>query len=403
MRISTLNFYDSSVNSIESAQTSLAQTQQTIATGKQVNTPSDNPLAASQIVQTSSNLGINTQFASNLGVAQNLLTLTDSTLGSASNLLVNVRSLLVSAGNGGLSAADRSSLATQLQQQLSQLVGLANTQDGDGNYIFGGSNATSAPFVQNSNGVTYTSNDIARNVQVTGSQQVAATVTGYQTFQKVSTGNGVFATGASAANTGSAAIDTGQVVTPSAITGDHYAINFTVAGGQTTYDVVDTTTGNPVNAPAATNNVYTSGSNISFDGLSVTVTGSPANGDSFSVAPSTTQSVFTSIQQAITDLQNPSTGANGGLETNILNVDNAIQQMSSVESEVGARQNLVTTLTSENSSQGLSDQSTLSNLQDTDMAKAASNLAEQQTVLQAAEESFTKIAADSLFNYLPPS
>jgi flagellar hook-associated protein 3 FlgL len=400
MRISTLSLYDQGITTIEQAQSTLAQTQESIATGKRVNTPSDDPIAASQIVQTSGNLALNGQYSSNLGTAKSLLSQADTTLSSASNLLVNVRSLLVSAGNGALSASDRTSIAAQLQTQLSQLVSLANTQDGDGNYIFGGSQATQPPFVQTGTSVAYTSNDVARNLQVTGSQQIAATVTGFQTFQKIHTGNGVFATTSGAANSGNGAIDSGQVITPAALTGDSYQINFSVAGGQTTYSVLDTTTGLAVNAPAAGNNAYTPGAAISFDGVAVSVSGSPANGDTFAVAPSQNQSVFTSVQQAITMLQSGSSGAMGSLAGTIQNIDNAVSNVLSVQAQVGARENQVTTLTSQNSSEGLTDQTQLSALQDTDLAKAASNLAEQQTVLSAAEESFTKITSESLFSFI---
>jgi flagellar hook-associated protein 3 FlgL len=59
------------------------------------------------------------------------------------------------AGNATLNTTDRSALASQLQQDLNQLVGLANTSDNEGGYLFGGSVTSSPPFVQNGNNVSY--------------------------------------------------------------------------------------------------------------------------------------------------------------------------------------------------------------------------------------------------------
>jgi flagellar hook-associated protein 3 FlgL len=223
-------------------------------------------------------------------------------------------------------------------------------------------------------------------------------------FQRIRTGNGVFATGAALTNTGNASVDAGQVTSPSALTGDAYSIQFSVSGGQTTYAVTDTTTGQPVNAPAASNN-YSSGSAISFDGIQFTISGTPASGDTFTVAPSQNQSVFTSIQQAITALQTASTGSSGtgalgGLATSLQNVTQAMTQVSSVQAGVGARENELTTLTSLNSATNLQDTSTISTLQSTNLAAAATNLAEQNTILSAAEESFSQISNENLFDYL---
>lgn len=406
MRISTLTLYDQGIASMESAQALLAQTQLTLSTGKKVNVPSDDPIAATQILQTTDAQSVNTQYASNQSVAKTLLSQTDSTLSQVTSVLQNVRTTLVSAGNGALTTSNRSALAAQLQSQLGQLVGLANTQDAQGNYLFGGYQAASAPFSQNATGVTYSGDDGVRAIQVTASRQIPATVSGDQVFQRIRSGNGVFVTGATQTNTGNGSIDTGQVTTPSALTGDQYAIQFSVSAGQTTYAVTDTTTGQPVAAPATAGNTYTSGSAIAFDGVQFTISGTPANGDAFSVGPSQNQSIFATLQQAITMLQAPSSGSSnssgalGSLATSIQNVDQAMSQVSSVQAGVGTRENELTALNSVNTATDLQDTTTLSGLQDTDMAKAASNLAEQQTVLSAAEESFAKVQGNSLFDYI---
>ncbi len=404
MQISTLSLYQQGIASIDAAQAQLAQTQEEISTGKMVNVPADNPVAAAQILATSDSQSINTQYASNQSTAQTLLSQTDSTLSQVTSVLQNVNTTLVSANNSSLSAANRQSLATTLQSQLQSLVALANTQSAQGTYLFGGYQASSPPFVQSAAGVQYTSDDGVRSIPVSSSRNMPVSVSGDTVFQRVRTGNSVFTTGAALTNTGSAQIDTGQVTTPASLTGDSYSIQFSVSGGQTTYSVTNTTTGQSVAAPAASN-AYTSGSAISFDGMQMTVSGAPANGDTFTVAPSQNQSVFTSIQQAITMLQTSAsgtsgTGALGGISTSLKNVQNAIAQVSSVQAGVGAQENELTTLGTMNTALNLQDTTTISQLQSTNLASAATNLAEQQTVLTAAEQSFSDITNSDLFTYL---
>jgi hypothetical protein len=137
----------------------------------------------------------------------------------------------------------------------------------------------------------------------------------------VKSGNGVYATGAVAANTGGGVIDAGQVMTPSALTGHTYQISFT---SSSTYDVLDTT---PPGTTVSSANAYASGDAISFDGMQMSIQGLPAAGGKFTVSPSINQSVFTTLQQLITVLQTsantPAANAalGNGLNVALQNID----------------------------------------------------------------------------------
>ncbi len=164
---------------------------------------------------------------------------------------------------------------------------------------------------------------------------------------------------------------------------------------------------------------YTSGQPISLSGMSlygtnatdfgasVTITGAPANGDSFSIAPSANQSVFTTLSNLITSLESNATGTPAGaakfatdMGSALTNIDQASQNILTVRASVGSRLNEITALGSSNSTTNLQLSQTLSTLQDVDMAKAISDLTQQQTGLQAAQQSFAKVSQLSLFSYL---
>ena len=402
MRIATTTLYDRGLASINQAQANLQISQQQVSTGKRVNTPSDDPIAATEILRTTSVLASNTQYISNQDAANAQLGTTDSTLGQVTDLLQTVRTTLVSANNSALSDSDRASLSADLKGRLDSLVALANTKDGNGNYLFAGYRSTTTPFANNGTSVTYAGDDGSRNIQVSATRQIAVSSSGADVFNRVPQGNGVFTTAAASGNTGGGIVDTGTVANPAALTGHTYDVQFTVAGGATTYQVTDTTTNTAVGSPVA----FTAGNTVSFDGLQFGISGAPANGDHFTVAPAAKQSIFQTLQNAVNLLAQPTTAAGGiaklssGLASSISNLDNALDHTSSVRASVGVRQNELTALGTSASTSDTDGQARLSTLQDTDYAKAATELAKDQAALSASQKVFALINSKSLFDYL---
>jgi len=402
MRIATTTLYDRGLAAINVAQDNLAISQEQVSTGKRVNTASDDPIAATEILRTTSSLANNTQYIANQAAATQQLGTTDSTLGQVTDLLQSVRTTLVSANNGSLSDSDRASLSTNLKGQLDSLVALANTQDGDGHYLFAGYHTSTTPFANNGTSVTYAGDDGTRSIQVSATRQIAISANGADVFNRIAQGNGVFTTAAAAANTGGGIIDTGTVADPSALTGHTYDVAFTVANGATTYQVTDTTTNTAVGSATP----FTAGSTIAVAGMQFDISGSPADGDHFTIAPAGKQSMFQTLQNAINLLAQPTTAAGAtaklatGLASAVSNIDNALDNTSSVRATVGVRENELTALGTSANATDTDGQARLSTLQDTDYAKSVADLTKDQASLSAAEKVFATINAKSLFDYL---
>jgi flagellar hook-associated protein 3 FlgL len=229
-----------------------------------------------------------------------------------------------------------------------------------------------------------------------------ASYNGSDVFQQVRTGNGSFVAAAGATNTGAGTIDAGSVVNPSLLPGDTYRLQFSVSGGVTTYDVIDVTT----SATVSSGNAYTSGGTITVAGMQVAVTGAPASGDTFTLAPSTSQSVFTTIQNLVATLRTSASGAAGtaqlqnGLTAALSNLDQASDHVLTVRASAGAGLSELDSLASSNSDRSLQYDTTMSRLTDLDYNKALSDFARQQLSLQAAQKSFAAISSLSLFNFL---
>ena len=80
------------------------------------------------------------------------------------------------------------------------------------------------------------------------------------------------------------------------------------------------------------------------------------------------------------------------------NLNNAKTQIDQVRGSIGARQNALDIQAEENASLGLANSQTMSSLANIDIGEAAINLTLQQTMLQASQLAFVKIAQLSLFN-----
>lgn len=402
MRISTNTIYETGTNLMLQQQETLIKTQQQLSTGRRILTPSDDPISAAQVLSITQAESLNKQYSVNRTSANSSLGLEENVLRKVTSLLQDIHSSTVYAGNASLTDTDRKILATELRSQLESLVGLANTTDEKGQFLFSGYQASTKPFVQAGLNVQYAGDQGQRLNQVGPARQIAVSDSGTDIFDRIKNGNSVFTTAAGALNTGSGIIDVGSVITPSSLTGDNYEITFTVAAGVATYDIVDITTALPVSLA----NAYVSNNMINFDGMQLSIKGDPANGDKFTVSPSSNQSIFKTVGDLITALETPSSGQPGGtrlansLNTTLQTINNNLEHILAKQASIGARLREVETLESVGSDLSIQFEQLLSQLQDVDFAKAASDLQRRQLYLEAAQQSYIKISGLSLFNYI---
>ncbi len=443
MRISTSQIYDAGSLNIQRNQAALFKLQNQLSTGRRVLTPEDDPVAAAQALLVTQAKAMNTQQTTNQGNATSQLGLVDSQLSSLVDLIHNVRDRVIQAGNSTLTAADRQSIATELEARFGELLGIANAQNGSGEYLFSGYQGGTKPFAINASQepvspaatspVGYYGDDGERLLQVSSSRLMAVNVAGSDVFMDAKQGNGIFVvkTGGNGGgiNQGSATADSGSVLDlqkwQAAVNSYGWAdptnpsiqVAFTVSGGVTSYQLFDASDDPAV--PMADAAPYTPGQAIPIYipatapaqptdfGAQFVVQGAPADGDTFSVAPSTNQSLFQTVQSLIGILKTPVGSSSfttseytNQLGQQLTNLDRALDNVSSVQAIVGTRLRELESLGETASDLNLQYQTTLSELQDLDYAEAISNFTMQQTYLEAAQKSFAQISGLSLFNYL---
>ena len=436
MRISSSQIYDSGIRGMQHAQNAVYKTQSQISADRRILTPSDDPVASAQALVVAQSKAVNEQYQTNQGSAQSLLRLVDSNLSSVTSVLQSIRDSIVQAGNTGtMTNSDRATIATQIESDLSELLGLANTDNGVGEYLYSGYQGATKPFAVDAtqsaispattSPVKYYGDEGSRSLQVSASRQIAVTASGSDVFMAGKNGNGTFVTrtggNGSGNNQGSALIDSGSVLDPQTWSaavnntgptgaGQPLEIRFSTNAttGKMEYSIYD-----PVGL-STTPETYIPGQAISLVtkngvdfGSQVTVSGTPTAGDTFKISPSTSQSVFQTAQNLIGILRSPvgstiytATQLANDLAGQLTTIDQQLQNVSRVQSNIGASMKEVDSLASTSSDLAIQYTATISDLQDLDYVAAYSAYTQQQITLEAAQKSFTAISGLSLFKYI---
>ncbi|MDP3439640.1 MAG: flagellar hook-associated protein FlgL, partial [Azonexus sp.] len=368
MRISTAQIYDAGNRGMSRNQVDLFKLQNQMSTGRRMLTPSDDPIAASQALVLTQSKEVSAQYLRNQDGAKGRLSLLEGQISAVGDLMQYVREKVVQAGNATLSDADRGFIAKDLEGRFSELLGIANSEDGTGSYLFSGYQGAVRPFDATTTGANYAGDDGQRLVQVEASRQMATSVSGEALFGR---GNGAFVTD-SGSNQGSASIDKGGLnslktwsqgisdpglwyvdntdpANPVSHAGE-IGISFVDVAGVTNYQLtaLDSVTGleRIIDGPK----VFTAGQPIPLVnsgtdlGASVTISGVPTPeapgmvSDTFSVNPSTEQNVFATLRNTINMLTEGISSAAGATSTdyakklasNLLSIDQAMENILNV-------------------------------------------------------------------------
>ncbi|WP_085316790.1 flagellar hook-associated protein FlgL [Derxia lacustris] len=403
MRIATVTMNQLGATGISRSQSELYRAQLQFASGKRINSAADDPSGAVRAAELTVQKDTTGQYARNIANAKNTMQFTDSVLANISDTVQGARESMLQLGNAALAGSDRKQIATAMRGKLDELVNLANTQDESGRYIFAGYRDDTRP-VQFSGGIAnYTGDNGQKQLDLSSTVSTTTNTSGSELFFDVKGGNGVIETAAASGNTGAAKIDAGMVSTPTALTSAAYSIKFKVAAGVTTYDVIDKSTG----ANLVSGAPYNDGSQISVGpALSVSIKGTPNNGDSFDVGPAQTRDIFTTIRAVSDAVDKWSSGQisdsvlSDSLRIGLANLDRGFDRIEQVRNRFGNqlaeidRQSDINALRSNDVAGRLSD------VVDLDMAAAASQLSAAQTGYEALSKVVSSVSKQNLFNYI---
>lgn len=306
MRISSSWAQQANAYSLINQSAKVNKIQLQMSTGLRLTAASDDPVAAARIAVLNLNIKQTEQYQKNISVAQQRLGQEANVVTSAVDLVNQIKDLGIRGLNDLTGPGARTQIAGEMKALKDQLLGIANTQDQNGEYIFSGYKTKQPPF-----------------------SEIPPTPSGAYVYN-----------------------------------GDSSQRNLQISSGRTILD------GDP-------------GTNVfgTPTGL-VGVPGSAAN-------------IFEAIDKFTADMaaNTPNTKSLSDLQT-------SLDKMSTIQASIGARQNALDDQKNINDNSLLALKGSLGKDQDLDYAEAMTQFNLQSTVLQAAQQSYSKVQGLSLFKYL---
>jgi len=411
VRISSQQAFMGSVGDMVDLNSQVLDTQAKISSGKEVLTAADDPLASSRIAQLTQGIAVREQYTENLTTLEAALQAEEAALNNIVESIQRVRELTVASGNGSYSIEDRQSIAIEVEQRLNELVALANTKDANGEYIFSGFQGDTIPFAEVQDGTyTYQGDEGQRFIKADEATNVARNDNGKRIFMDIDSAQNTIFTTANPLNTDQTAYITSGRITDQTAYDAFYPEDMVITFNPETnivpngpnYTITEKSTGKPI----VTDFAHVQGAEITFNGASFTISGNPNPGDVFTVESTNRQDVFKTFKNLTDGLNELADTPQGKadlealIDTTLQNLDNALESVIEVQSDVGGRLNVVDTSRDTQEEINLVNQTVLSGIRDLDYAEAVSKLSFQTFVLEASQSTFTRVSGLSLFNRL---
>lgn len=408
MRISSTQMQQGAINAINKQQGKLSRTQQQVATGQKIFKPSDDPVAASRVVNLKDSLSSIEQHQLNIDSARARITITEGILTNVVDALHRVRELTVQANNDSQNDDTRQYIAAEIVQIQDELLNLANSTDSNNEYLFAGALSRSKPFFRNeAGGFDYNGDESQRELQISRTRRITVDDPGSAVFLEIKNGNGIFSTIEGQDNKGTGIIDPGRasgnyIADTYGIIFKHTADSFTEEGEPAlTYSILDSK-GNTLKSDEP----FESGKSIIFNGVNTAIQGQPEDGDYFVIKPSQHQDMFTTMEHLIRALKSRHPEADdkisfhNSMNRSLTDLSQVLDNILKIRGNIGARLNALESQETINDAYRLQVREILSNVEDLDYAEAASRLNLQLTGLEASQKAFTRVQDISLFNFL---
>ena len=411
MRISSLQAFQNGVQGLQRNYSAAIRTQEQISSGNRILTPADDPVASVRLMQLEQQQNMLGQYKDNLTAANNSLVQEESTLNAVNTVMQRVRDLAVQAGNGALSQSDRQAIGSELQEREDELLGLMNSRNARGEYLFSGFQGKTQPFERQADGnFAYQGDEGQRKLQIGSSLNVAISDNGKKLFQNITNATRLDATLTQPAGS-TLAVSAPLVQDEVAFSGSPafpsggIEIQFTAPpGNPKEYTIYDGAT--PVQTGIMDDDDKRQDS-IVFRGVVVHFDGVPAGGESVTINADATrekQGVLDTIYQLRMALEDNTDSPEGNRATRdavasaITNIDHAMVTIDRTRGDIGARMNVIETTLTDNEDVALINKTVQAELREVDYPEALSKLAFQSVVLEAAQQSFVKISQLNLFD-----
>ena len=426
MKVSTKLFNEQQIRQFSSLNEDIQKLQDKISSGKNIVVASDDPVGSVNLSGYKTVKQQLDQYLKNVDSAQTRLSLVDTNLQNLSTIMIRANELLIQASSDVLGRSDREAIALEIDEMKDEVLSLANQQDANGSFIFGGYKTKNQPFQKNIEGKIEYKGDAGRtSLSVSETMAVQTSVDGESLFQKIKGTTGVTVSMftmleniSHSVRTASSAVHATKADTHAEfeITNRDYGTwTFDITGHAGTANIsVELTGDDPADIIKAINNAN----------IGITASQSTTNPKKIKLDSSqqgiieiknleipnikTAQKVPTSfITFDPLDASGNKVGHSQNMYDNdqltsaqLNNIADTQVHIANFRGEVGAKLNLLDRQNENLTERDIAIKKDLSDLQDADLAALVTDLKARLTGLQASQQAFVKISDLNLFNYL---
>lgn len=407
MRISTGQLYERSIRAVLNNQADLSDIQQQLSSGKKLLRPSDDPVGAAQVIRLTEDIQLLTQYKKNNNLLVNSLEQEETVLSSVNSAMDRARVLMIQSGNGIVGTEDRKAIAIEIGQIRDQIFDLMNSRNPEGEYIFAGFESGSPAFSFNPSATgdkySFEGDEGENEIQVSETISLQVNNSGRHVFEDVlarlkSTISGtVGATDVSLEVQGQAAFDKFHKANYDAITPANNEFQISILSA-TQAQITNVGTGAVLDTVD-----FASGTTMLYKGLEFTITGTPGDTVNFQLETPQKKNIANTLNDFVNVLNNENI-ADGDFDealTDVLaGIDNSLTSVANTISKIGGRRNTADSVLASNLNLEISNKTARSNIEEVDYAEAVSELSRQETALQAAQATFSRVTGTSLFDFI---
>lgn len=172
MRITNNMMLKNYLSNLNSNLTTLTDYQYKVASNKNINKLSDDPIGLISIMNSNVRLYKNAEYQSTVQTAIAWLEQTDTAVYQLNEVIQSAYETAVNATNDSMAPEDKASAAAYIAQLRDQVVTIANTQSGS-KFLFGGYNVNSKPFVVDGGKLLYNGYDMKGDLSDVNGQSIA--------------------------------------------------------------------------------------------------------------------------------------------------------------------------------------------------------------------------------------
>ncbi|MCG3726813.1 flagellar hook-associated protein FlgL [Vibrio cincinnatiensis] len=394
-RISSFHNYQSVQNDLRRQENKLHHNQAQLASGKKLLSAGDNPLATHYIQNVTQQEEQLRQYLDAIVLVRNRLEHQEVIISNTEDFADKTKRMVMEMINGSLSPEDRAAKAREIEEISNNFFNLANVQDESGNYIFAGTKPKNQPFFRdNSGNVSYYGDGYQRKMKISSSLEIPFNTPGNHIFMEIDNPFGDFEPDYELREGSELLLERAT----NADTDDNasYKVTFVdMQNGDFAYQLER-------NGEVVAIDDLNPREGIQYQGLTIHIKGQITAGDSISLTPRKTFSIFDSFKKAIDLSEGSVSDASNTAKLHQITEEfhTAFIHLNKARTEVGARLSTLDIQEDQHEDFKISLARSKSQFEDLDYSQAVIEFNENSRALQASQLAFGKTKDLTLFNYL---